>query len=554
MRRLKRHARNVDVRSEEPASYVIGRPEWWFVGMWTAVLLAATAVPIVHGFLSAPPNWSFTGFVGAYHNDYHSYLAWMRQARDGHLLFRDLFTAEPHGRVFFHPLFWLMGTSSRVLHVPLLAVWYTVQALANALLVFTLYRFCAHFVASRFTRCLALVLATTAAGLGWLTNPVNTTPWTERSIDLWLAEANGLRGLVTSFFTLPLALSLLLLAMLHVLRYYREQRRKDLILGVLFALALGVTHQYDMVTLYGVLGVYALFAPRRRLASVAIVAAISLPSCLYSLGVILLDPIFSLHRASVMDSPTVASYVLGWGLPLFAAVIAVVTPAIRRTGRDVGFLAVFLGVVFVILALPIGFQRKLSWGLHPPMCLLAAMLVAPLVEKAVGHASSSLAKKSIWGVALVGFSALCAVGSLVFYLDLLERNAKLVAGDYQPEEFRAAFAYLESHGDVDDVVLATTPIASMIPGRTGKTVFAGHWAQTKDYRAKSAFVWQLFGGVAGESKAAMLATLRENRVRFLVLDRVGRGGVLPEETPPILQGLATPVLQNAFVRIWSLSL
>jgi hypothetical protein len=434
-----------------------------------------------------------------------------------------------------------------------MTIWYAVQALANTLMVVTIYRFCAHFVASRFTRSLALVLSTTAAGLGWLTHPAGQPRWPELAIDLWMAEANGLHGLVTSFFTLPLALSFLLLAFLHVLRYFRDGRRRDLLWGGLFALALATTHQYDVVTLYGVLGAYALLALRRRLVGALVVVAFSLPYCAYSLAVIVLDPIFSMHRAAVMESPTVASYVLGWGVPLFAAAIALATPAIRRTGRDIGFLAVFLGVGFVILALPIGFQRKLSWGLHPLMCLLAAMLVSAWVARAVRRARSPLARKIVPGAALVGFAAACAVGSWGFYRGLFERNLRPGSGDYLPNEFRAAFAYLANHGTPDDVILATSPIAAMIPGHTGKTVFWGHWAQTKDYRVKQAFVERLFGGTSGDSQESIQATLREHRVRYLVRDRVGRIDQAATAPPAILRELATPVLDGHFVQIWAVS-
>jgi len=115
----------------------------------------------------------------------------------------------------------------------------------------------------------------------------------------------------------------------------------------------------------------------------------------------------------------------------------------------------------------------------------------------------------------------------------------------------AAFDYIEHHCSSDDVVLATQPIAAMIPGRTGRTVFSGHWAQTMNYRAKYAFVLRLLSGTGGESKESVVATLHENRVRLLVLDRLGREGLATASTPPALQGLATLVFENNLVKIWS---
>src|SRR2546422_1037333 len=69
----------------------IGAGEWAFVSLWTLALLLVIAAPYWHGYWTAGPGWRFSGFVGAYHNDYSGYLAWMRQARDGHLLFKDYY-------------------------------------------------------------------------------------------------------------------------------------------------------------------------------------------------------------------------------------------------------------------------------------------------------------------------------------------------------------------------------------------------------------------------------------------------------------------------------
>ena len=47
----------------------------------------------------------FTGSLEYYfYFDANTYLAWMRQAADGHLLFANPFTTEATGRHLFHPL------------------------------------------------------------------------------------------------------------------------------------------------------------------------------------------------------------------------------------------------------------------------------------------------------------------------------------------------------------------------------------------------------------------------------------------------------------------
>ena len=215
----------------------IVRREWSLVALWTLEVLAVVMAPVWHGYHQADSDSQFVGFVGRYHNDYHSYLAWIRQAYDGHALFRNMYTTEPHGRVFFHPLFWLMGALSRGTGVSFMVVWHVVQGLGCMLMIGVLYRFFAFFTDNKATRFLALVLSTTASGFGWMVN-VEGTPWLEWPIDLWLVEANQFQAMVTSFFTLPIALGLMLLAMVWSLRYFESGRLRDALIGGIFALGL----------------------------------------------------------------------------------------------------------------------------------------------------------------------------------------------------------------------------------------------------------------------------------------------------------------------------
>ena len=101
-----------------------------FIVVWTLVLLSVMAVPICHGYIETPPGEEFMGFSDGGVVDYNAYLAWMRQAEQGHLLFKDMFTTEPGGvRTFFHPLFWSMGTLARLTGASLLSIWYAVHAI-----------------------------------------------------------------------------------------------------------------------------------------------------------------------------------------------------------------------------------------------------------------------------------------------------------------------------------------------------------------------------------------------------------------------------------------
>ena len=79
-----------------------------------------------------------------------------------------------------------MGAASRVTGLPLMTVWYLVQALASAGAILALYRFICHFTPDPLVRAASLGLSTTAAGLGWLIGSGERLPWQQRPMDLWM--------------------------------------------------------------------------------------------------------------------------------------------------------------------------------------------------------------------------------------------------------------------------------------------------------------------------------------------------------------------------------
>ena len=536
-----------------PGFFLIGPGEWIAAAVWCAALLGAVALLHVEGYLGAPAGWRYSGFIGPYLNDYNGYLAWIRQARDGWVLFRDQFTTEPHGRVFFHPLFWLMGAASRVTGLPLMTVWYLVQALASAGAILALYRFISHFTPDPLVRAASLGLSTTAAGLGWLVGAGEGLPWEQRPMDLWMPEAGTFHALATSFFTLPAALAMMLMAFTRALRYFRTGWLDDAVAAGGWALGLTMVHPYDLTSFLAVLAVYALLFARDRIAGALLIAAIPLPYALYAVAVVTYDPVFSAQRQAGMESPPPTAALLGWGVPLVLAAVALVVPAVWRSGRDVGFLAVWLGVGLILTRLPVGFERKLAWGLQIPQSLLSALLAAWLMRSVAERLDHAWLRRV---VAVAGMGALvvfCAVGSASLYLQSLRRLESHGLGDYIPEEYVQAFSWLETNSTPQDIILAGTEIAPMIPGRTGRAVFAGHWAQTIDPQGKDEFIRFLFGPPSPALPARVLPVLRRNQVRWIVLDAASRSLYgLPDDDGAIgASQIGAVRFHNGWVTIWS---
>ncbi len=508
---------------------VVTRPEKLFIAAWSTVLLVVCFLPLVYGFNAAPDGWQFTGFHTPGLNDYQGYVAWMRQASDGHFLFIDRFTTEAAGRISFHPVFWLVGAASGITGLPILAFWYLVVGACLVLMVAAIYRFCAEFTDSVGTRVLSTVLATTASGLGWLFPGSAATSVIERPIDLWMEEANQFRAVCSSFFTLTLALALMLLAVVWMLRYYRDGQLRAAVIAGLLALVLGMVHPYDLLTLYAILGVWTLFAGRRRWPGMIVLVAISAPILVYGFLAVRFDPVLS-QLDLEMAMPPLSAYVIGWGLPLLLAAVALLMPSVWRDHRRLTLLLVWVVVNLALLLAPIDIRRKLAWGLQAIFCLLAAMSLRALIL----WLAAPLADRPSWRRAVaVTMAAIAAVvmafGSWQFFLLQFQDRS---AGRYLPEGVMEAFRVLDEQAAADDVVLAGPGIAGFIPGWTGSTAFWGHWALTVDVAAKRDLAVRLTTPGRLIDRAAAARALEEHRVRFVVLDSVS-AAMGPGKTWPV---------------------
>jgi hypothetical protein len=531
----------------------VGRAERCLVLAWALVMICAAAAPIVSGYLHARPGERFLGFVPAYYEDYQSYLAWMRQAEQGHLLFRDLFTSETHRRIILLPVFWVMGAAARLTGASLVGVWYLVHGLATVLLVWTIHAFAARFSGDRTTRLLALGLATTAAGLGGFVpaSLLAGSAEVQRPIDLWMVEANQFFPVASSYFTLPLALALMLLALMRLLRHLEEGRSRDAGAAGGYAIALAMTHQYDVATLFAVVAAWVVVVRARHWRGLVLFAAIPAPYVVYSLAVVRLDPALS-RLTWDMPVPGVSAHLLGWGIPLILAVGAALVPAVRRDNRNVPLLVAWLLAVVVLLLVPLEFRRKLIWGAQIPMAMLAAMGVRWVWGRIGARPASVRLRRALAGGAAVALLAVCAYGSFLVERDLLRRAAASGADEFVPQGFVEGLDWLRLHARPGDVVMASPSLAPLVPGWTGATVFAGHWAQTIDLDAKWHFVEMVFRSPGFASPGELRQVLDRNRVRFIVLDARAMSLVrLPDALPDRnIAGLATPVLRNQEVAIW----
>lgn len=464
--------------------------EIWAIGL-SLLVNVLVFLPHLIGFLNQDSNLRFTYIAGGFYQDEFSYFAWVKQAMEGHSLFKILFTTEAHPALIFHPVFLIIGFVQNITKIPLSILWYLGSVMANIFFLASLYVFIKKFVQVTYVRVLAFAIIVFGAGFGWATN---------------YATADKLYSETTIFQLLrwpiifPLALGFSVLSYFFIVKFSENLKWKNAVVAGLLGAFLIMIHPYDAVTYYVLPACFliTLFMLKRIAVSKKLVLGlliwIILPliPAIYYLFLSLSSSVYSYNSYIQMASGPVLEYILGFGFLLLFGVIGFFYPKEPLTNSKI-FLIVWSVAGSILLYSPISFQRRLVMGLIIPLGILSAELVNHVLNKIVlelGETKFRLVKHVL-------------VVSLV--LVLFGTNAIALKADFQNVQSKTfpfyvdqatfnAFNWIDKNTPDRSVVLSSYDSGTMIPGYTGNGVYAGHWAQTIDLGNKADMITKFYSG------------------------------------------------------------
>ena len=284
-----------------------------------AVMLL-TCVPYAIVWWSVPRDGVFP-FILFNSDDQGVYYAWMRQAHDGQVLFRNLFTTEPQRGAFFHAYFLLLlGWLSRVPGIDIPIAYHLGRLLCGVIALVLVYRLACFFTESVFARRCALWNVALSGGVGWLLWADQTHP--SQPVDVWQPEALTFPSLYTnSLFCVSLALMLGVVVCLLLAETDARRGVRWAIAAGLCGLALGNVHSYDVIHLTVAWVAYLLgrWAVERRfpahsLRMALLAALVASPSVAYMAWLYLAEPVFKKRADTATWSPVPTTYLLGYGV------------------------------------------------------------------------------------------------------------------------------------------------------------------------------------------------------------------------------------------------
>ncbi len=420
------------------------------------------------------------------------YLAWIRQAMEGHFFFENRFTSDPQPRLSANLFFWTLGTLARITHLPVLLLFHLARMGLGVVWLWTFWLLLKRLLPEG-ARLPALWLACVSSGLGWLF-------WKDEGggapIDVWQPEAFTFLSLYLN----PLFVvgTLLMTACMYDLwRTWQQREWKYAVRAGVWALLVGNIHSYDVVQVavawLAFLVTVAIAERRidRQIWLMSLTAAlIGLPSVAYQYWLYRIDPVFR-HRADVPTEAPPEWQVLFGYLPL--AMLAVMTVVLRkREGKQHRHPFIFLATWAVIgvclqylprilgtlgLDLPMKFERKMVMGAHLPLCALAGWGL----WLAVRHLHP---RRAVLIMAMV--IALTTPSNIRWLIRDAQNLIRNMANTgmhrtyMEPEEWEA-IQWLAQNTQPEEVVLTFPSFGVFVPAFAGNRVYVGHWGETPQF-------------------------------------------------------------------------
>jgi len=298
----------------------------------------------------------------------------------------------------------------------------------------------------------------------------------------------------------PWSLTLIFLALFWVDRGSRDGRKLDFLLSGTATGVLALIHPYSQPLLFAFTVIITML--RRNSSSLIYLSryfCAALPFVVYLALVAMWHPLVSRHDyTGEMVSPSLLTYALGFGLPLVVCIAGFILGWKQLMNRCPQILLWFVLAV-ALSYFPFWFQRKLIFGAHIPLCIMAAISFGLLLNRFANPRSRR------WCIAIVAIIFLPLLVSTPTYLFATENREVRNNTDgayYVSNDVMDGLRYLKTRTNPGDVVFATPETSRLIPGLAGNTVVWGHWAMTVDLQARHDWITNLFSPHANWSDPA----------------------------------------------------
>ncbi|MCX6746018.1 MAG: hypothetical protein NTX00_03275, partial [Candidatus Parcubacteria bacterium] len=224
--------------------------------------LFLTTFPFLIGYLIRGNDY-FLGSSYLDRGDVNIYSSYLEQARQGHIIFSNLFTSEIQQPRYFSPLWLLLGLVAKIFQANNILIFQLARIIAGFIfLYFIFYYFFNLFFEKFFDKVIALLVLCFSSGLGiFFKKEVKDFSFLfdekyifkHYSVDLLMAEANTFLSLAHSCLFI---LAQLFVVIIFYIFLKNNFKKLDYLYLFGLNLILGFIHPYDFFIIFGVLAAY----------------------------------------------------------------------------------------------------------------------------------------------------------------------------------------------------------------------------------------------------------------------------------------------------------
>lgn len=499
---------------------------------WLLLLIIMTLVlsssPFLYGWLNAPEGSTYNGLHAFTPGDTHVYYSYIEQAKQGHILFADLYTLEPHTKTL--NIFWLgVGLGAKIFNLSAELAYQLARVILTPILILLIYLIAAFFFENKKERMIASIAMIFSSGAGGLMYNIldlydyTTYGYYHWPMDLWVAESNTYLTLLHSPHFIASLIGVLGVFFFSLLAVESKKYKWSLATGAI-ALALYLFHPFQIFTTWAVLLAFLLsiLVTKKKLVAfyprhLGIIFLISLPALIYYWLLVSNDWVIqqkAMQNITLTPSGWLLLVSYGFLWPAIVAGVYFLAKTKKALETKWLFVLAWLPAQIILIYSPLDFQRRLTTGLHITIALLASFGLIYLHNIIKNKYTRNSSKFFLTPLLIT------TLGLLLFFSTLFNftREIYIVKTQnpllYFSSDEKSMFDWINSQTNEQSSFLALKEYGNFIPGQTGRRVFVGHGVETAN--AISKFQLAEWAYASNTTTPEVISILQKNNIDYVV--------------------------------------
>lgn len=444
-------------------------------------------LPTIVGYMSHDDLY-YTGLN--YATDGNNYLSIMNQAKEGHLLFTNMYTHEDVPYLNIRPTFMVAGWISKVTFLPNIMIYHLFRILGIVLFIYYLEKILKLIFKNEKYKFWTILLTIFTSGIGWFFILINKFGIKQYgSIDQWVTDANNFLLFLAhphSIFSIVLMLA----GSYYFILWYKDYQFKDLLISGLLFFILGFEHLFDVITLGLVIGFFLIdmiiikkFNWKKWKHLIPYLIIISIPF-IYTY-IMFTNPTYAAwNDQNTLETPKFLHVIFGYGFMMFAfiAFLIISLNNYSKVKPEIKYMLYWIISTLILIYSPFNIQRRFFEGAHIPFGIVTGVFLFMIVKKYLNTKYFKIAL-------IVLFIFMIPTNLIHLYRhstpDGLNWSYPYKTSSYLTKPEIDAINWLELNTEPVSVIISNYNIGNHIPAYVNRRVYLGHWAQTIDYEIKN---------------------------------------------------------------------